>query len=232
MECIVLAGGLGTRLQSTIGAIPKCMATVAGQPFLFHLFQYLEEQNCSRVILSLGYKNEMVENWLIATDWEFEIEIVIEKEPLGTGGGIALAMQKVKEENVFVVNGDTMFRVDFAAMLLFHNSRKSNTTLALKQMKNFERYGLVRCDERQSIISFEEKKHQENGTINGGIYLINKAFFDASTLPLKFSFEQEYLEKFVSQGSFYGFVADAYFIDIGVPEDYAQAQIDFVETEN
>lgn len=232
MECIVLAGGLGTRLQSTIGAIPKCMATVAGQPFLFHLFQYLEEQNCSRVILSLGYKHEIVENWLIATDWEFEIEIVIEKEPLGTGGGIALAMQKVKGENVFVVNGDTMFRVDFATMFLFHNTRESNTTLALKQMENFSRYGVVRYDERHKILSFEEKKHQESGTINGGIYLINKAFFDTNTLPQKFSFEQDFLEKFVSEGTFYGFVADAYFIDIGVPEDYAQAQIDFVKTEN
>ena len=85
------------------------MATVVSQPFLCHLFQYLETQNCTRVILSLGYKHEMVENWLIATDWEFEIEIVIEKEPLGTGGGVSLAMQKVREENVFVLNGCLLY---------------------------------------------------------------------------------------------------------------------------
>ena len=230
MECIVLAGGLGTRLQSTIGAIPKCMAIVAGQPFLFHLFQYLETQNCTRVILSLGYKHELVEDWLVATDWEFEIEIVIEKEPLGTGGGIALAMQKVREENVFVLNGDTMFRVDFRAMLHVHIAKNSNTTLALKYMENFDRYGLVRCDEHQKICSFEEKKYQERGTINGGIYLINRAFFNSINFPTKFSFEQAYLEKFVTEATFYGFEADSYFIDIGVPEDYARAQIDFTAT--
>jgi D-glycero-alpha-D-manno-heptose 1-phosphate guanylyltransferase len=227
-----LAGGLGTRLQSTIGAMPKCMATIAGQPFLYHIFQYLNTQNCSRAILSLGYKHEMVENWLIATDWEFEIEIVIEKEPLGTGGGIALAMQKVTEENVFVLNGDTMFRVDLNAMLAFHLARKSCTSLALKSMNNFERYGVVEINETHCVQYFQEKKYYSEGFINGGIYIINKKYFNKQNLPLKFSFEKDYLEKLVVDKFFYGFKSEGYFIDIGVPEDYAKAQIDFVKNEN
>lgn len=230
MECIVLAGGLGTRLQSTIGAMPKCMAMVAGQPFLFHLFQYLTEQQCSRVILSLGYKHEMVEDWLVATDWDFDIEIVIEKEALGTGGGIALAMKKAKTDNVFVLNGDTMFSVSLPEMLLFHQERKSATSIALKQMEYFERYGVVHLDAAQKLLSFEEKKYQESGLINGGIYLVNMPYFESKQFPEKCSFEKDYLERFIGEQRFYGFLSSAYFIDIGVPEDYAQAQIDFAST--
>lgn len=227
MECIVLAGGLGTRLQGVIGAMPKCMAVVAGQPFLFHLFQYLESQNCHRVILSLGYKHEMVENWLIATDWEFEINIVIETEPLGTGGGISLAMKQAESENVFVLNGDTMFRVDLKAMMDFHQSKNSITTLALKQLSDFERYGVVKINENQCVQSFEEKKHYSKGLINGGVYILYRNSFLDNSFPEKYSFEKDYLEKQVDEHTFYGFIADTYFIDIGVPEDYNQAQKDF-----
>lgn len=227
MECIVLAGGLGTRLQGVIGAMPKCMALVAGQPFLFHLFQYLTEQNCDRVILSLGYQHQIVENWLVATDWEFEIEIVIEHEALGTGGGIALAMQKAKNDHIFVLNGDTMFNVSLKEMLQFHQARKSPVTIALKQMEHFERYGVVRIDAQQNIVCFEEKKFQESGLINGGIYLLGKQYFVNKKLPVKFSFEKDFLEPFVDERHFFGFISDSYFIDIGVPADYHQAQIDF-----
>jgi D-glycero-alpha-D-manno-heptose 1-phosphate guanylyltransferase len=227
VECIVLAGGLGTRLQGVIGAMPKCMAIVAGQPFLFHLFQYLESQNCHRVILSLGYKHEMVENWLIATDWEFEIEIVIETEPLGTGGGISLAMKQSTSKNVFVLNGDTMFRVDLKTMLNFHQNKNAAASLALKQLNNFERYGVVKIDKNGCVQSFEEKTFTEEGLINGGIYILNRDTFLAKQFPVKYSFEKEYLEQYVVEQKFYGFIADTYFIDIGVPEDYNQAQKDF-----
>lgn len=227
MECIVLAGGLGTRLQGIIGAMPKCMATVANQPFLFHLFRYLESQNCNRVILSLGYKHEIVENWLIATDWEFEIEIVIETEPLGTGGGISLAMKHAKCENVLIINGDTMFRVDLKTMLDFHQNKNAAVSLALKQLNNFERYGVVKIDKNECVQSFEEKTFTEEGLINGGIYILNRNTFLSKQFPEKYSFEKEYLEQYVVEQKFYGFIADTYFIDIGVPEDYNQAQKDF-----
>jgi D-glycero-alpha-D-manno-heptose 1-phosphate guanylyltransferase len=227
LECIILAGGLGTRLQGVIGAMPKCMAVVAKQPFLFHVFQYLSTQKCTRVVLSLGYKHEFVLDWLHQNDWSFEIDYVIEDEPLGTGGGINLALTKCKEENVFVLNGDTMFRVDLEAMLDFHLQKKSTTTLALKSLSNFERYGVVITDKHQLIVSFEEKKFYSTGIINGGVYIINRALFSEKKLPNQYSFEKDYLEKHISSKQFYGFMSKSYFIDIGIPLDYEQAQIDF-----
>ena len=98
MECIVLRGGLGTRLRLvTKDVLPKCMAPVNGKPFLHYLFQYLQQQNIERVILSLGHRAEVIQDWVQESDFGFEVKDVIEKEPLGTGGAVQLAMQKAKK---------------------------------------------------------------------------------------------------------------------------------------
>ncbi len=227
MEAIVLAGGLGTRLQGVIGAYPKCMAQVDGRPFLSHLFSYLDRQKCTRVILSLGYKHRIVTDWLETQDLFFEVDCVIEDEPLGTGGGILAAIEEAEADDVVVVNGDTMFLVDIREQLAFHHAHKAETTLALKEMHNFDRYGVVNVDAKNIITSFEEKQFKEHGLINGGVYIVNKAGFMNRPLADKFSFEKDYLEQFRKEKKFYGFKSDSYFIDIGIPADYNQAQEDF-----
>lgn len=227
MEAIILAGGLGTRLQGVIGAQPKCMAPVNGEPFLHYLLEYLSKNNCTRVILSLGYKHKVVINWLEEQFLDFELDYVVETEPLGTGGGILAALEEAATDDVLVLNGDTMFNVDLTAMFAFHRSNKAATTLALKQMTDFERYGVVHANDKGIITAFEEKKLTAEGTINGGVYIINREAFLAKDLSEKFSFEKDYLEQFVGEKEFYGFADKGYFIDIGIPEDYTKAQEDF-----
>lgn len=227
MECIVLAGGLGTRLRGVIGEFPKCMAPVNGKPFLHYIFTYLQEQGCTRVILSLGYKHEVIEQWLKEHSWHFDIAHVIEYEPLGTGGGIQLAMREAKDGHVAVLNGDTMFKVDMKEQFAFHTGMKADASLALKEMKNFDRYGVVNINDEHVITSFEEKQQKDSGLINGGVYIINKETFLNKQLPERFSFEKDYLEAFVNEGNLYGYKSDSYFIDIGIPQDYEQVQEDF-----
>jgi len=227
MESIILAGGLGTRLQNTIGNLPKCMAEINGQPFLRYLLVYLESQKCSRVVLSLGYQHETILDWLKQQHFSFEIDFVIEDTPLGTGGGMQLALKKCNEENVVVLNGDTIFSINLEALLLWHLQQKSTTTLALKEMKKFERYGSVLINNKHQIIAFDEKKFKEIGLINGGIYVVNRIQFFNKNLPDKFSFEKDYLESFVLENAFFGKTFQDYFIDIGIPDDYQQAVSDF-----
>jgi D-glycero-alpha-D-manno-heptose 1-phosphate guanylyltransferase len=229
MECIVLAGGLGTRLQGVIGAFPKCMAPVNGRPFLHYVFTYLQSQPCTRVILSLGFKHDVVTDWLGTQQWPFAIDYVIEQEPLGTGGGIQLAMQQATGADVAVLNGDTMFCAALENMLAFHRGKQAETTLALKEMHRFDRYGVVNTDTNGCVISFEEKQYRDAGLINGGIYIINRERFFEKAMPEHFSFEKHYLELFVKEKHFFGFEDKGYFIDIGIPEDYEKAQADFKE---
>ena len=223
MEAVILAGGLGTRLHGVIGEIPKCMAPVDGKPFLQYQLEWLSRFDVRHVVLSVGYLREQVMEFVKSREWPFAISFAIEKEPLGTGGGIRLALQKCREKQVFVLNGDTFYNVDLSAMRF-----TAPVTLALKPMRDFDRYGAVDWD-GDLVTGFQEKKHCDEGLINGGIYAIDRSQLDMSLYPKKYSFEREVLEPLTDYGLVAGEIQDGYFIDIGIPEDYVRAQRELPE---
>lgn len=225
MEAIILAGGKGTRLQQVVSDVPKCMAPVNGRPFLYYILIALEKAGFTHVILSLGYKHEAIEEWAGTHPTAMRISSVVEKTPLGTGGGVKLALSQATERDVFILNGDTFFNVDYAQMLLLHRQTGVLATLALKEMKNFSRYGVVILDEMNRIVRFLEKQSCDSGWISGGIYLIDKEALNG--FPEKFSIEKDLFERKVSSGALAGYPSRGYFIDIGIPKDYEQAQSDF-----
>lgn len=230
MEVIILAGGLGTRLRSVVSEVPKCMAPVAGKPFLWYLLKYLARYKITKVILSVGYLREVIYKWIenIKDDFPFELDYVVEEEPLGTGGAIKLALDKTSGDNVLVLNGDTFFDVDIDVLYHSHIIGKKAITVALKPMKKFERYGTVSVDGYDgTVVSFNEKQFCEEGLINGGIYLISHKTPIFEKLPRKFSFETSVLEPQCLQQNLLGVVQDGYFIDIGIPDDYAKANEEF-----
>ena len=228
MEAIILAGGLGTRLRSAVPDLPKCMAPINGVPFISYLIDNLINEGVTNFIFSLGYKSELFISLLEEKLPMKNYLIVIEDEPLGTGGAIKLACKKAKDENVIALNGDSLFKVNLKELMQFHLEKKSNCTLALKPMQDFERYGSVEIDAVQKIISFKEKQFITKGCINGGVYAIEVASFLQKSLEDKFSMEQDYLEKYSGEGNFYGFIQEGYFIDIGIPEDFVRAQIELL----
>lgn len=228
MEAIILAGGLGTRLRSAVPDLPKCMAPINGVPFISYLIDNLLNEGVTNFIFSLGYKSELFISFLEEKLPLKNYLIVIEDEPLGTGGAIKLACKKAKDENVIALNGDSLFKVNLKELMHFHLEKKSRCTLALKPMQDFERYGSVEIDAVQKINSFKEKQFITKGCINGGVYAIEVASFLQKSLEDKFSMEQDYLEKFSGEGNFYGFVQEGYFIDIGIPEDFVRAQIELL----
>lgn len=222
-ECIILAGGLGTRLRSAVPDLPKCMAPVAGRPFLAHVIDYYQAQGIEQFIFSLGYKHEVIQDYLQQQYSSLNKQIVLEEQPLGTGGAIQLACTKAVDETVLVINGDTLFKIDLKSFAAFHAAHTSQCSLVLKPMQRFDRYGVVELNTDQSIKSFHEKKYYEAGLINGGVYAIQRNFFLGEGMPAVFSFERDYLEQFYTKRPMYGLVQDAYFIDIGIPEDLAKA---------
>lgn len=228
-ECIILAGGLGTRLQTVVNDRPKCMAEIAGKPFLKYLFDYLNKEGFTHIVLALGFKADFVIDWLNNNEWAFSISYVIEEEPLGTGGAIKYASSKIVNSDFFVFNGDTFFKVDTDRLCDYHANNQSEITLALKPMSDFDRYGSVEINNDGRIVRFNEKQYQSHGLINGGVYLINKKVFDDWVMPSKFSFEKDILEAKLNEVNIYGCVQDNYFIDIGIPSDYEKANTDFID---
>ena len=234
MEVIILAGGLGTRLRSEVKDVPKCMAPVDGKPFLWYLLKDLSKyKEVTRVILSVGYLREVIFEWIdqVKDEFLFEFDYAIEERPLGTGGGIKLALDKV--ECAFVLNGDTYFAVNLMQLYETHFINEKAITLALKPMKKFERYGTVDLEQTTgTILSFNEKKYCEEGLINGGVYIISKNAPIFEGLGEKFSFETAVLEPQCARHQLLGIVQNGYFVDIGIPEDYHKAEIDIVKIFN
>ena len=222
-EAIILAGGLGTRLREAVPELPKCMAPVAGRPFVSFVIDSLRMQGIQRFVFSLGYKASFIQDFLQEQYPTLDYECVIEEEPLGTGGAIQLAMKQAKTEHVLVANGDTLFSINLETMENLHVQRFSECTLALKPMEHFDRYGVVETDAEGKIVLFREKQFYESGLINGGVYLLNAKQWKHRPFPEKFSFEKDYLESFYREGRFYGSVQEGYFIDIGIPEDFMKA---------
>ena len=122
------------------------MAPVAGRPFLFYVINYLRSEGVGKFIFSLGYKHEMITGYLEDQFANLQYQVVIENEPLGTGGATRLACLQATEENVLLANGDTLFQVNIDELYTFHLGKRSACTLALKPMKNFDRYGVVEID--------------------------------------------------------------------------------------
>lgn len=226
-EAIILAGGLGTRLQHIIPDLPKPMAPVCGNPFLKYVIEYLSKQNLKHLILSVGYKHKVISNYFGNKFKDMKISYACEKEPLGTGGAINFALTKTTTENIAIINGDTLFCVDFKKLFEEYLQRDAYIALALKPMKNFDRYGAVKIDKQNRITGFEEKSFMKNGYINGGVSIFKKSFLKQFSFSLKFSFEKEVLEKYYKKYPFYGFSFNNYFIDIGIPEDYEKAKAEF-----
>lgn len=231
-EAIILAGGRGTRLQSVINQIPKPMAPIGEQPFLSLLLDYLKKQGIEKVVLSVGYMYEKIQEVYGDEYKGLSISYSIEKEPLGTGGGIAKALTLIENDHALVVNGDSF--IGFKLDEITQHLPKTNThsLLVLKEMYNVERYGSVLVQEDNIITAFEEKQFKEKALINAGVYILHKDVFKDKGLPEKFSFEKDFLEKEVHNKSLFGLITNAYFIDIGVPEDYLKAQTELVKEIN
>lgn len=226
-EAVILAGGFGTRLQTVVADVPKPMAPVNNKPFLEYILNYAIRQGIQSVVLSTGYKHEVIENYFGSSYKSLSLVYAQETSPLGTGGGIQLALKKCKEKNVVVLNGDSFFEADLQVLEEMHKASKSEFSIAAKKMFNFNRYGILQTKNNR-ITAFEEKRQVDEGLINAGVYIIDRAKFLQLHLPEKFSMETDYMEKFFATHPFHAFEFEGYFIDIGIPEDYQKAQKDFL----
>ena len=207
------------------------MAPVNERPFLFFVINYLRSQGIEKFIFSLGFRHQVIQNYLTVDFSTLNFQCLIEKEPLGTGGAILASCYKASEQTVLVVNGDTLFKFDTIKAFIAHSKHRSDCTLVLKPKDNVDRYGVVELNEDDSIKSFTEKHLHNHGLINGGAYILNTEQFLAEELPSTFSFEKDYLGKYFETRKIYGTVQDEYFIDIGIPEDYYRVQQELKQPE-
>ena len=238
-EAIILVGGLGTRLRSVVKDIPKPLADVRGKPFLWYLIKKLLQEDIKRVILSSGYKAELIEEFVSEFFHKEDIKVVVEREPLGTGGALRFSMAFVSDY-FFLLNGDSFFDINLRKFETdSFSTGEFDISIALREAENSWRFGVVEIDKHFRVMRFREKGLESSITpitvqremgikgnknyINAGIYIIKKYVLEhyLRNFPDKFSFEKDVLEKLDLQ--IIGIPYEGNFIDIGLPEDYTKA---------
>ena len=233
MEAILLCGGLGTRLRSVVSDRPKPMADIAGKPFLHYLVKMLSESGVKHLIFALGYMGEQIEAYFQSgEDYGLSISYSYEDSPLGTGGAIRNALSHVSGENVLVLNADTYFHTDYESLLREQLKNKAAMTIASRKIEDISRYGAILRDESGRILRWNEKMFSDQveaprpGEINGGIYVMQKCLIEK--IPEgKQSLENDCIPAWLKDGVYLQAISsDGYFMDIGIPEDYAQFKED------
>lgn len=219
--CIVLAGGLGSRLKIAVPDLPKCLAPIAGRPFLEWQLRSLSERGIDRFVLALGHGANAVldalkEPWAQA----ITIDVVIERELLGTGGAARFAMSELGLDEVLVANGDTFLGGSIESMLdplCLEDGELMR--MAMVHVPNRARFGGVLLDAGGRVEAFIEKGQTGEGPINAGLYRIHRRAFEGQT-PGAISMENQVMPCLLVSGALQAREVSGPFIDIGVPDDY------------
>ena len=219
IDIAVLAGGMGTRLCGVLPETPKILAPIRGKAFLEHLLDWLIRQGARRVILCLGYRGGDVLTYLKARAFApLEIRTLVEPEPLGTGGAIALARPLLTSEPVLVINGDTILDADLNAFLVAHRASNAEASILCAEVQDPCRYGRLEIDAHDRILRFAEKDATKGPAwINGGYYLFGHATLDAIAKLSTGSLERDILQK-MRPGTIHASRTHGRFLDIGTPE--------------
>jgi len=224
----ILAGGLGTRLRSVVPDKPKVLAHVGQRPFIEYLLDQLADGGLKTVVLCVGYKGDMVEKHLGTTYRGMRLLYSLEKEPLGTGGALRLALPLLDVQTTLVMNGDSYCDAKLDAFVRWHNDHQSPATLLLTKTDDTRRYGRVDTDSRDRIVTFQEKAATTGpGWVNAGLYLLQHELISGIPSDRAVSLEREMFPSWIPQG-LHGYPSEGRLWDIGVPDAYAEAQSDFV----
>ncbi|HIQ73554.1 MAG TPA: nucleotidyltransferase family protein [Candidatus Cottocaccamicrobium excrementipullorum] len=227
MQAVLLAGGLGTRLKSVVSDRPKPMALIEGRPFMEYVVHELCRQGIEDIVFAVGYKGSMVEEYFEdGRNFGARISYAYEKELLGTAGAIKNAGRLITEDQFLVLNADTFYQIDYHRLEQIKEEKQLSMAMVLRQVPDVSRYGRAVLQEG-ILTAFNEKTPDPvPGTINGGVYLMDRTLLEE--IPEgKVSLENQMIPLWLSQGKrLGGMVNDGYFIDIGIPEAYFQFQED------
>jgi D-glycero-alpha-D-manno-heptose 1-phosphate guanylyltransferase len=219
--CIVLAGGLGTRLRNAVPLVPKCLAPISDYPFLRWQLESLAKRGVEHFVLSLGDGAHQVLD-AIEEPWgrRLNIEYVIEDGPLGTGGATYFTMINSNLDEALVINGDTFLGGSLDSMFVpLDRDAGELMRIAAVGVQDRGRFGGIEIDEGNHVVNFIEKGRTGAGQINAGFYRIGIQAF-ANESHGAFSLETVVMPKLLGYGGLQARVVAGPFIDIGVPDDY------------
>lgn len=228
---VILIGGRGTRLESLTQGLAKPMVEVGGRPFVEHVISHLARFGVRNVTLLAGHQGALPrERYHKRRLFGADVSVIVEPEPLGTGGALRFAGEQL-DETFLLSNGDTFFDADLLPFIRLSQRPEWQAAMLLRRIDDPTRYGTVELDAQSAVRVFREKSADAAVTdrlVNAGTYLIRRDAILAKVHRTPCSLENELFPRLATTGALYGLEAEGYFIDIGIPESLEAARRDLV----
>ncbi|NHI91090.1 MAG: hypothetical protein EAX96_01220 [Candidatus Lokiarchaeota archaeon] len=233
MKAVIIAGGKGTRLRPITSHIPKPLVNIINEPMLVHLIEILKKNGIEEIIITVGYLGQQIkENLGDGSKYDVKLNFFFEDRPLGTAGALNFLRDQLTE-TFLIISSDIIFDLDLKNMLKFHKEKHSIATLALTVAEIPVAFGIVVTEQDEKIVRFMEKPtwgEVFSDKINAGIYLLEPKVIDSIPKESKFDFSKDLFPLLLKNGeNLYGYSISAnYWLDIGTPEKYLQANQDIL----
>ena len=234
MKAVVLVGGFGTRLRPLTVTTPKQMLPVVDRPMIEYVISTLKRGGVSEVTLALGYKEDLFRAaYPDAVCGGVSLSYAVEPEPLDTAGAVRFAADAVGiDETFIVVNGDVLTDFDIGSLWDRHHALGAKATIALTRVEDPSRFGVVPTDAEGRVLGFIEKPNRDEAPtdwINAGMYVLEPEILQRIATVRRVSIEREIFPAIVAESGLWAVHSDAYWIDIGTPATYVQAQLDLID---
>jgi len=239
MKALILAAGVGTRLEPLTLAVPKPMMTIIGKPVMQFNIELLVKYGLSEISANLHYFPEQIENYFSGGS-RFKSNISYSFEPVltGTAGGVYIMGRVINDikETFVVMSADSLTDINIAQVIAFHKSKKSKATIVLKPMDDVSHFGVVILDKDKKIMAFQEKPEsgkELSKLVNTGIYVFEPEILDMIPPSTFYDFGKQLFPILVEKGiAFFGYETSSYWCDIGTIPQYKQANMDFGRSAN
>ena len=230
MKALILAGGFGTRLRPLTYSRPKHLLPIANVPHIEHVFDLLQRHGVHEIVLLTSYLAEAFEPTVHrAAQRGLTVAVTHERKPLGTAGALKNAQELVGSETFLAFNGDVLTDIDLSGMVEWHRDHGAEATIVLTPVEDPSAYGVVPTEPGGRVLGFIEKPpsgEAPTNLINAGVYVCEPRLLERIPQGRVFSAERELFPAVVEDGTMYARGTDTYWMDIGTPEKYLQANLD------
>lgn len=238
MKAMILAAGVGSRLDPLTRSVPKPMAPIVNKPVMEHIVHLLAKHGFDEVICNTHHLAAHIEDYFAKTpaaELGAQVSFNREAKLMGTAGGLKRVAQErdfFNDSGTFLVSGgDDLTSLDLTAMLRQHRDSGALATIALTRVDDPSQFGVVVLNDDNSIERFVEKPApgtEPSNLVNTGVYLFEPAVFDLIPAEQFYDFGKELFPLLLEKGApFYGFESDDYWRDVGNLREYRDCHDDF-----
>lgn len=221
MQVVILAGGLGTRLRPITSLTPKPMVTINDKPYLEYQLEYLRQYSLKEILILTGYLGEQIQSYF--GDGEkmgLKIEYSQEAKPLGTGGALKLAQNKLKKD-FMLIYGDSFLPLDLKELISFYR-KKTQLESVVVGYSNQDEETLVTnnllIDQDGYVIKYQKNGGTNFTLVESGISILKKKVVSEIPENKQCSLEEEVFPKLIARKELLIYISPVRFYDIGTPE--------------